>query len=209
MKTQIRNAAALLAIAAVTAQVSAQVTFYGEEGFAGRSFTTQRQITKVERQGLADGASSVVVEKDRWEACEEPRFGGRCIVLRPGRYPSFNTLGMVNGALSVRAIGRSARVADEGMVNVAASVQSASSDISLMSEFRTRMLSSQYTGTLIHSKSTKQCFIRRATSRFSLAARDYYTYCRACSKQFRVYVVCLLSRRRLNRAPVVGSALKN
>ena len=113
MKTQIRNAAALLAIAAVTAQVSAQVTFYGEESFAGRSFTTQRQITNFERQGLADGASSVVVEKDRWEACEEPRFGGRCIVLRPGRYPSFNTLGMVNGALSVRAIGRSARVADE------------------------------------------------------------------------------------------------
>lgn len=113
MKTQIKHVAALLALSAAATQVSAQVTFYEQEGFAGKSFTTQRQIINFERQGLGDGAASVVVQKDRWEACEEIRFGGRCIVLRPGKYPSFDTLGMVNGALSVRAVSRSARIADE------------------------------------------------------------------------------------------------
>ena len=73
MKTQLRNAAALLALAAAGTQVSAQVTFYENEGFAGRSFTTQRQISNFERNGLGDGAASVVVQKDLWEACEEIR----------------------------------------------------------------------------------------------------------------------------------------
>ncbi|CAN5147891.1 hypothetical protein BH11PSE10_BH11PSE10_07580 [soil metagenome] len=113
MNMQLKTVATLLALAAAATQVSAQVTFYENEGFAGRSFTTQRQISNFERNGLGDGAASVVVRKDRWEACEEIRFGGRCIVLRPGRYSSFNELGMVNGALSVRAVSRSARIADD------------------------------------------------------------------------------------------------
>ena len=115
MNTPLRTVATLLAMAAAaaTTQVSAQVTFYENEGFAGRSFTTQRQISNFERQGLNDGAASVVVQKNRWEACEEIRFGGRCLVMRPGRYPSFNALGMVNGALSVRAVSNSARITDD------------------------------------------------------------------------------------------------
>ena len=116
MNTPLRTAATLLAIAAAaatTTQVSAQVTFYENEGFAGRSFTTQRQISNFERQGLNDGAASVVVQKNRWEVCEEIRFGGRCLVLRPGRYPSFNALGMINGALSVRAVSNNARITDD------------------------------------------------------------------------------------------------
>ena len=113
MNKQARTIVALLALAGAATQVSAQITFYENEGFAGRSFTTQRQVSSFERQGLNDGAASVVVLKDRWEACEESRFRGRCLVLRPGRYPSFNALGMINGALSVRAVSSSARIADK------------------------------------------------------------------------------------------------
>jgi len=113
MNMPMKTLATLLVLAAAASQASAQVTFYENEGFGGRSFTTQRQISNFERNGLGDGAASVVVQKDRWEACEEIRFRGRCIVIRPGRYPSFNALGMVNGALSVRAVGRNARIADD------------------------------------------------------------------------------------------------
>jgi len=35
--------------------------------------------------GIECRASSVVVTRDRWQVCENVRFGGRCVVLRPGR----------------------------------------------------------------------------------------------------------------------------
>ena len=50
---------------------------------------------------------------DRWEACENTRFGGRCVVLRPGRYPSLVAMGMNGRISSVRAVSYDARVSDE------------------------------------------------------------------------------------------------
>ena len=70
---------------ALAAQAAAQVTFYEREGFEGRSFTTKKQVGNFERYGFNDRASSVVVDgSDRWEVCEDARFSGRCVVLRPG-----------------------------------------------------------------------------------------------------------------------------
>ncbi len=64
-------------------QVAAQVTFYEHDGFAGRSFTTQGRVRNLASAGFNDSASSVVVRSDRWEVCEDVRFKGRCVVLRP------------------------------------------------------------------------------------------------------------------------------
>ena len=108
-----RNALALISVGVFVAQASAQVTLYEQEGFAGRSFTTQRRLSNFERFGLGDGASSVVVSSERWEVCEDVRFGGRCLVLRPGRDPSVGSMGLDDGVLSVRPVGRNVRVADE------------------------------------------------------------------------------------------------
>ena len=64
----------------------AQATFFEQEGFRGRSFTTESQINNFERYGFNDRASSVVVERGRWEACEDANFRGRCVLLRRGSY---------------------------------------------------------------------------------------------------------------------------
>lgn len=96
----------LLAIAgfAVTTQVLAQITFYENENFQGRSFTTQRNVVNLERFGFNDRASSVIVMNNRVEVCDDVRFGGQCTVLRPGRYPSFRTMGINDRVSSVRVV---------------------------------------------------------------------------------------------------------
>ncbi|MDP2370583.1 beta/gamma crystallin-related protein [Rhodoferax sp.] len=94
------------------APVAAQATFYEHDGFQGQSFTTDRQIGDFGRFGFADRASSVIVVGDRWEVCEHPHFAGRCVVLRPGSYPSLGSMGLNDRLSSVRALGRDARIDD-------------------------------------------------------------------------------------------------
>lgn len=110
------NVLSKAAIAAATfviaAQAGAQVTFYEQPGFTGRSFSTARPVLNFERFGFNDRASSVIVQHDRWEACSDARFGGRCVVLRPGRYPSLQAMGMDDRVSSVRLVSRNAEVDD-------------------------------------------------------------------------------------------------
>jgi uncharacterized protein YcfJ len=102
---------AVLGVALAT-QASAQVTFFEHQGFEGRSFTTERQVGNFARHGFNDRASSVEVLGDRWEVCEDVRFNGRCIVLRPGRYPSLAAMGLNDRVSSARAVSRDARIDD-------------------------------------------------------------------------------------------------
>jgi len=95
---------------AIAANAAAQVTIYEREGFDGRSFTTEKQIGNLERNGFNDRASSVVVVGDRWEVCEDARFRGRCVVLRPGRYPSLAAMGLNDQISSVRSVSRNTRI---------------------------------------------------------------------------------------------------
>lgn len=92
-------------LAAATA-ASAQVTFFEHDGFRGRSFTTDRPVGDFSRFGFNDRASSVIVRSGRWELCDDARFGGRCVVLRPGRYRSLGSMGLNDRVSSVRPAGR-------------------------------------------------------------------------------------------------------
>ena len=115
MKHVLKAVMAVAALAAATqaaAQAPARITFYEREGFEGRSFDTQRQIGNFERFGFNDRASSVIVTGGRWEACEDARWEGHCVVLRPGQYPSLAAAGLNNSISSVRPIARNARVED-------------------------------------------------------------------------------------------------
>lgn len=96
----------LLGIAAVAfaAHASAQVTFYEGEGFRGRTFAANGEVRNFARSGFNDRASSVVVERGRWEVCEDARFQGRCVVLRRGSYESLRGMGMENRISSVRRV---------------------------------------------------------------------------------------------------------
>jgi len=102
-----------LAISTLTTQAMAQVTFYENENYGGRAFTTQGQVDNFQRSGFNDRASSVLVTKERWEVCEDSQFGGRCVVLRPGRYPSLGAMGLNDRISSVRTVSRNARFDDE------------------------------------------------------------------------------------------------
>ncbi|MHB8666467.1 MAG: beta/gamma crystallin-related protein [Burkholderiales bacterium] len=115
MKAILRAALAVAGVAIAT-QAVAQVTFYEQEDFQGRSFTAEKQVGNLERYGFNDRASSVVVISDRWEVCENARFSGRCVVLLPGRYPSLASMGLNDRVTSVRAVSRDARTGDSRYV---------------------------------------------------------------------------------------------
>jgi uncharacterized protein YcfJ len=97
----------MLAVAgavACAATASAQVTFFEHEGFQGRSFTADRQVGNFDRAGFNDRASSVIVRGGWWEACEDARFGGQCVTLRPGSYANLAGMGLNDRISSVRPI---------------------------------------------------------------------------------------------------------
>ncbi len=89
-----------------------RITFYEREGFAGQQFTTDRPVGNFERFGFNDRASSVDVVGTRWEVCEDARFEGRCVVLRPGRYPTLVSLGLNKRVSSVRLLESAVRLDD-------------------------------------------------------------------------------------------------
>ncbi|HPG62607.1 MAG TPA: beta/gamma crystallin-related protein [Casimicrobium sp.] len=118
MKTLLKTVLAASVIA-VTAQASAQVTFYENDGFSGRNFTATRATRNLVNVGFNDRASSVVVLNERWEVCEDAQFSGRCVVLRPGRYPSLSAMGLNDRVSSVRAVSRNSRIDDNRYAPVA------------------------------------------------------------------------------------------
>ncbi|MEO5672990.1 MAG: beta/gamma crystallin family protein [Ramlibacter sp.] len=94
------------AIAAFTlvlgSQAMAQIVLYEREGYRGRSVVIDRDMRNLDRRGLGDKANSIVVEKGRWEVCEQPRFEGRCAVLRRGNYPNLQGTGLESNISSIR-----------------------------------------------------------------------------------------------------------
>jgi uncharacterized protein YcfJ len=94
------------------AAVVPQVTFYERERFDGRSFVATGQVANLQRQGFRDRAASAVVVGERWEVCNDVRFRGACVVLRPGRYPSLAAMGLNDRISSVRSIEANDRIAD-------------------------------------------------------------------------------------------------
>ncbi|WP_171165091.1 beta/gamma crystallin-related protein [Usitatibacter palustris] len=98
---------------AITTQAAASVVFYENENFGGRSFSAQKQVVNFERTGFNDRSSSVVVLDERWEVCEHAQFGGKCVVLRPGRYASLGAMGLNDRVSSVRIVSKHTRVDDQ------------------------------------------------------------------------------------------------
>lgn len=91
--------------------VPAQLILYGQENFRGRSITANDTLRNLKRAGFNDRAESAVVLGERWEVCNNVRFEGRCVVLRPGRYPSLQAMGLDDRISSVREVAWDARVA--------------------------------------------------------------------------------------------------
>ncbi|MES3012999.1 MAG: beta/gamma crystallin-related protein [Pseudomonadota bacterium] len=105
--------AAAVGVIAFAGTATANITFYEDPGFRGKSFTTTRTLGSFDRSGFNDKVSAVDVRGERWEVCEDPRFNGRCVVLQPGRYPSMSAMGLNDKLSSARPIARNARFDDD------------------------------------------------------------------------------------------------
>ena len=91
-----------LALGLLSLPAWAQITFYEDDGYRGRAFTTSKPVQDFSRIGFNDRASSVVVQSGRWEVCENSRYGGNCVVLRPGSYASLGGMGLNDRLSSTR-----------------------------------------------------------------------------------------------------------
>jgi uncharacterized protein YcfJ len=89
------------------------IVFFEHPGFQGRDLATSGEIDNMTQYGFNDRASSVIVFEHRWEVCEHADFGGRCMILRPGRYPDLRATGLNDQISSVRRIQHDARVDDD------------------------------------------------------------------------------------------------
>jgi uncharacterized protein YcfJ len=102
---KISTMAACGLVAALFGQhAAAQVTFYEQEGFRGRTFIVNDQADNLDGTGFNDRASSAIVERGQWQVCEDAYFRGRCIVLKPGQYPSLGAMGFNNNISSLRRV---------------------------------------------------------------------------------------------------------
>ena len=115
----------LMGICAATmaTQALAQITFYEDAGFSGRAISINGPVPDFNRAGFNDRASSAVVERGRWEVCQDGGHRGQCVVLRRGEYPNFEAMGLNDRVSSVRQIPRDAQVRDDRYAPTAPAVQ--------------------------------------------------------------------------------------
>jgi len=140
--------------------VTAQVTFYESENFGGRSFVSGRQVANFQRFGFNDAASSVEVIGERWEVCEDRQYRGRCVVLRPGRYPSLRSMGLNDRVSSVRIVAGSGRIAENRYAPAFAT------DASARRDYRRRNQERVYEANVISARAvvgadSQRCWIER------------------------------------------------
>lgn len=102
--------ALVMGVALATAGLaSAQVTLYEHDGFSGRSVRVTGDAPNLARAGFNDRASSLVIERGRWEVCNDSRFSGNCIVLGRGQYDSLAAIGLNDRVSSLRPLNNNAR----------------------------------------------------------------------------------------------------
>ncbi|WP_423600426.1 beta/gamma crystallin-related protein [Roseateles sp. MS654] len=88
----------------LAAPAMADITFYENENFRGRTAGADAQVNFLKELGFDDRASSIEVRGERWEVCEDPGYSGRCRVLQPGSYPSLRSMGLDNRISSARRV---------------------------------------------------------------------------------------------------------
>jgi len=102
--TRMMKAAVAAAACALAGQAMADITFYEDEQFRGRTGGIDSQVRFLKEIGFNDRASSIEVRGERWEVCEDPDYRGRCRVLQPGSYPSLRSMGLDNRISSARRV---------------------------------------------------------------------------------------------------------
>ena len=92
----------VLSVRVANARSRPHIVFYEQAGFQGQMFGSDVPIPNLDRLGMDKRPSSLLVLGEPWEVCDGARFSGRCVVLRPGSYPSFGVIGLEGAIASVR-----------------------------------------------------------------------------------------------------------
>jgi uncharacterized protein YcfJ len=100
-------------VAATALPAAAEITLYSGESFDGRYISFNDGERNLNRENFNDRASSAIVRGGRYEVCEDADFHGRCVVLRPGQYPSLAAMGISGRVSSVRAVGANVTYNDD------------------------------------------------------------------------------------------------
>ena len=96
--TLVRAALVAGLAAAASAALAAEIILYERPGFQGRSMTLRGNTADLDRTRFNDRAESIVVRDGVWEVCTDARYGGRCVRLQPGEYPTLD--GPLNDRIS-------------------------------------------------------------------------------------------------------------
>lgn len=78
------------------------IVLFSKSGFGGAKLGLRDAVRTLDQYDFNDQVSSVVVNEGSWELCEHADYGGRCIVLEPGRYEYLDN--MNNRISSLRRI---------------------------------------------------------------------------------------------------------
>jgi hypothetical protein len=97
--------ASIVVLAAAGGARAGELTLYEYGNFAGRSLTATDAVPNFAPRGFNDRAASAVIHGGNWELCADADFRGRCVTLRPGRYPDLASMGLERNLSSVREIG--------------------------------------------------------------------------------------------------------
>jgi hypothetical protein len=103
-----RAALAFLCAAGIGVAAAQDVELFDKPNFTGVRLTLSDSAPDLGSFGLGDRVSSVVVHRGQWEFCTEPRFGGACITVGPGRYAQLPP-GLRGSLASLREVGREPR----------------------------------------------------------------------------------------------------
>jgi hypothetical protein len=80
------------------------IVLFENEDFRGSSVTVSDTTPTLSGAAFSDRPSSMVVQGGQWEVCEDDAFGGRCVTLGPGRYPTLTSMGLARSISSVRSL---------------------------------------------------------------------------------------------------------
>ncbi|MES2015756.1 MAG: beta/gamma crystallin-related protein [Pseudomonadota bacterium] len=68
------------------------VELFSNEGFDGDRFQVREDYRQLDRNSFDDRAESLIVYSGRWQFCQHPDFGGKCMTYGPGRYDRLGSL---------------------------------------------------------------------------------------------------------------------
>jgi hypothetical protein len=69
------------------------IILFSHAGFSGAKVELRNDVVRtLVDYDFNDQAGSIIVNEGRWQLCEHADFGGRCIVLDPGRYEQLDNM---------------------------------------------------------------------------------------------------------------------